>query len=270
MPTVGDQVVFESPYWIKGHTGFMTAVPVMATATIANFWLEYAIDTGSGYGSWKTAFRQTATAVADGTAGAATVVQVAAADSWIADGDYIQNTTLGEINRAAKVSSGGGTTTLTLDKNHNASFSNKALQAYGLCNENASINWEVGFKLKIRITTLIAGTGASNTVGPITLRTFTTAASRQVQLPLDTITLTLTGLVAGSDVVVRSAGTSTVLASVDSNAGTTWGYTYETPVAVDIDVIKPGYVPFPLVRNYTLASSNASLPVAQQIDRNYS
>jgi hypothetical protein len=56
---------------------------------------------------------------------------------------------------------------------------------------------------------------------------------------------------------------------VDSNAGTTWAYTYETPVAVDIDVIKPGYVVLPLVRNYTLPSSNASLPCAQQADRNY-
>ena len=269
MPTVGDQVVFETPYYIKGHTGFMTTVPVMATATIANFHVEYDIDHGSGYsGSWKTAFRQTATAVADGTAGAATIVQVAAGDNWITDGNYVQTTTWGEVNRVAKVSSGGGTTTLTMSKNHNTTFTNRALQVFNLPNENASIDWETGFKLKVRITTLIAGTGASNTVGPLHFKTFTTAASRGLQLPLDTITLTLTGLVAGSDVTILAAGTETVRATQEENAGTTYGYAYETPESIDIAVYQPGYIPF-FIRNYSLGSSNASVPCAQVADVSY-
>ncbi len=269
MPTVGDQVVFESPYWIKGHTGFMNAVPVLATATIANFWIEYDIDTGSGYsGTWKTAFRQSATSVADGTAGANTVVQVAAGDNWIANGDYIGTSTLGVMNRAAKVVSGGGTTTLTLSKNHNTTFSNVPLQAWGLPNANASIDWSVGFKLKIRITTLIANTGAANTIGPLLFRTFTTDASRRVQLPLDTITLTLTGLPTGFDAVVLTAGTSTILSQSDSVAATSYSYTYETPSTVDIGIIKPGYVPF-YIRNLTLGTTNASIPVSLTPDRNY-
>lgn len=272
MPNVGDQIVFETPYFVRGHTGFMTTVPLVSTATIANFHIEYQIDTGSGYGAWKTAYRRTATSVADGTAGAATVTGLAgtSADNWIANGDIVQTSTIGVMNRVAKVVSGGGTTTLTMNKNHNTTFTNVPLDVFGLPNENASINYDTGFKLKIRFTTIIAGTGATNTLGTLTLRTLTTAASRQVQFPLDVITLTLTGLVSGSDVVVRSAGTGTILASVDSNAGTTWGYVYETPAAIDIDVIKPGYVPFPLVRNYTPAASDSSLPVAQQVDRNYS
>ena len=264
---VGDQIVFESPYWIKGHTAFMKTIPVMGTATIANFWIEYQIDTGSGYsGVWHTAFRQTATAVADGVSGALTLTGLAAGDTWIANGDRVQGTTLGQVNRDAVVASGGGTTTLTLNKAHGATITNTALQVFGLCNETITDPINQGFKLKIRITTLVANT---QTIGPVYFRTLTTAASRQVQLPLDQITLTLTGLVAGSDVVVRSAGSSTILASVDANAGSTWAYMYETPVAVDIDVIKPGYVPFPLVRNYTPAATNSSLPVAQQVDRNY-
>ena len=82
-------------------------------------------------------------------------------------------------------------------------------------------------------------------------------------------TLTITGLVAGSDVVVRVAGASTILASVDANAGSTWDYSYTTIQAVDIDVIKPGLVVTPLVRNFTLPSSSSSLPVSQRFDRNY-
>lgn len=132
-----------------------------------------------------------------------------------------------------------------------------------------AFNSTTGFKLKIRATCAIAS--ATNVITNMRVAMTTTSSDQSTKLyPLSVVTLTLTGLVAGSDVVVRSAGTSTVLASVDANAGATWGYVYETPVAVDIDVIKPGYVPFPLVRNFTLASTDSSLPVSQQADRNYS
>jgi hypothetical protein len=131
-----------------------------------------------------------------------------------------------------------------------------------------TFNSTTGFRLKIRATCLTANAG--NVLTNLRVALTTTQTDRDTKLyPLSIVTLTLTGLVAGSDVVVRSAGSSTVLASVDANAGTTWGYVYETPVAVDIDVIKPGYVPFPLVRNFTLSSTDSSLPVSQQVDRNY-
>ena len=131
-----------------------------------------------------------------------------------------------------------------------------------------AIDPAVGIKIKLRVTCVTAN--ASNVLTNIRITTVTTSAAQSENLyPLDTITLTLTGLVSGSDVVVRAAGTSTILASVDSNAGTTWAYVYEMPVAIDVDVIKPGYVPLPLVRGYTPSSVDASLPVAQLIDRNY-
>lgn len=266
MPSVGDQIVFESPYWIKGHTGFAPTVPTVATATIANFWIEYQIDTGSGYSGWKTAFRQTATAVADGTAGAATIVQVAAGDSWIADGDFVQTTVWGETNRAAVVSSGGGTTTLTMNKNHNTTFSNRALQVFRLPAE--TIDASVGFKLKVRITTLIAGTGATNTVGPVQFQTLTTNTSRQVQLPLDTNTVTFTGLPTGCDAFVLTAGTSTLLDQQDALAGTTYSYTYSGAQTVDVGFIKAGYVPF-YIRNLSLTTTDSSIPVSLTPDRNY-
>lgn len=267
MPAVGDQIVFETPDWIRGHTAFCTNVPTMLTATIANFWLEYQIDTGAGYGPWRTAFRQTATSVAAGTAGAANVTAVAAGDNWIANGDYIQNGTWGQLNRAAKVSSGGGTTTLTMNKNHNTTFSAAALRAFRLPGE--VIDYNVGFKLKLRITTLIASTGAANTIGTIFIPTLTTDASRQVQIPLDTNTVTFTGLPTGCDVVVLTAGTSTVLVQQNSLAGTTYSYVYSGAQTVDIGFINPGYVPF-YIRNLSLSAADSSIPVSLTIDRNYS
>jgi len=131
-----------------------------------------------------------------------------------------------------------------------------------------AIDPAVGIKIKLRVTCVTAN--AANLLTNIRITTVTTSTAQSENLyPLDTITLTLTGLVSGSDVVVRAAGTGTILASVDSNAGTTWGYVYETPVAIDVDVIKPGYVPKPLLRNYTPSAQDSSLPVSQLLDRNY-
>jgi hypothetical protein len=44
--------------------------------------------------------------------------------------------------------------------------------------------------------------------------------------PIGTAVLTLTGLVAGSDIVVLDAGTTTERVNVDANAGTTYAFSY--------------------------------------------
>jgi hypothetical protein len=81
-------------------------------------------------------------------------------------------------------------------------------------------------------------------------------------------TLTLDGLVTGSDIVILDAGTSTERVNVDAHAGTIYGYNYTSGGAVDIGVFKVGYVPF-YIRNFTLGSSDATLPIAQVVDRSY-
>ena len=87
---------------------------------------------------------------------------------------------------------------------------------------------------------------------------------------VNTVTLTLTGLISGSDIVILTAGTETELVNVDQNSGTTYayGYTYSAGTYIDVGVFKAGYVPF-YIRNYLLAATSGSLPVAQDIDRNY-
>jgi len=133
--------------------------------------------------------------------------------------------------------------------------------------DDYTVDPAVGFKIKFRMVCAIANTG--NLLTYIRIQTASTLAAQVGNLyPLDTTTLTLTGLVSGSDVVILAAGTTTILASVDSYASTSWGYTYETPQSVDIGIIKPGYVPL-YIRGYPLGSSNASLPVAQTADRSY-
>lgn len=83
------------------------------------------------------------------------------------------------------------------------------------------------------------------------------------------VSLTIPGIVSGSDIVIYEAGTTTVLDSVDELMGTSWDYVYGTSRLIDIGVFKSGYVP-KYVRNYMLTGVAATLPeVTQTADRNY-
>lgn len=87
----------------------------------------------------------------------------------------------------------------------------------------------------------------------------------------NSVTLTLTGLVSGSDIVILTAGTTTERVNVDANSGSSYGFQYNYTASdyVDICVYKQGYVPY-VVRNYLLSNSSTSLPVTQVVDRNFS
>lgn len=127
------------------------------------------------------------------------------------------------------------------------------------------INPSVGIKIRLEITTSVTNTTA---ITSVFLTTVSSTTSQDFQYPLDTFKLTLNGVVPGSDVVVLQAGTETVLGQVDQNSTSTWNYIYETPTTIDIFVSKAGFVPF-YIRNFTLQSSDANLPIAQINDRNY-
>lgn len=142
----------------------------------------------------------------------------------------------------------------------------KNLTAANLSAETVSAS--VGFRLKIRVVCATASTSNLLTYIRI-LTTSTLIAQRDNLYPLDTTTLTLTGLQSGSDIVVLDAGTETERVNVNSNSGTTYSFVYSTTGNVDIGVFKTGYVPF-YIRSYPLTTLAASLPVAQIADRNYS
>jgi hypothetical protein len=127
-----------------------------------------------------------------------------------------------------------------------------------------AIDPNTGVKLKIRATCTVANSG--NQITYLTINTATNAIDQQIQYPLPGIQLTLTGLAAGSDVVVLAAGTDTILDQVDSVSSYTFDYV--TPQNIDIGIIKPGYVPL-YIRNYALGTENATLPVAQRLDPSY-
>jgi hypothetical protein len=113
---------------------------------------------------------------------------------------------------------------------------------------------------------LASGTVNISVDSSISVRT----AGATVNVSIGQKTLTLTNLVAGSDIVILLAGTTTELVNVDANPTSSYAYTYSYSAGtfVDIAVYKAGYVPY-IVRSYELQSSGASLPIAQAIDRNY-
>jgi hypothetical protein len=53
MPTLGDQIVWEMPYFAIGHTALANIAPTITGTNTANFTFEYQIDLSTGYnGSW--------------------------------------------------------------------------------------------------------------------------------------------------------------------------------------------------------------------------
>lgn len=54
LPSVGDSITIETPYFIKGHTALAAANPTISGASVGNMVMEYDVNTGSGYsGTWK-------------------------------------------------------------------------------------------------------------------------------------------------------------------------------------------------------------------------
>ena len=56
MPVIGHQAIFETPYYILGHTAFANSALIMAGGTATNYTYDYAIDKndGSGYSTMTT------------------------------------------------------------------------------------------------------------------------------------------------------------------------------------------------------------------------
>jgi hypothetical protein len=169
----------------------------------------------------------------------------------------------------------GGTATnynynYSIDLNNGAGWSAMTTANYTATTLATALNAltldpSVGHKLQLKITTATANTTA---ITSVYLTTVSTASAQDYQYPLDVITLTLTGIVPNSDIVILDAGTTNTRVNVDSNPTSTYNYVYSNTGLVDIKVYKQGYVPFSIL-NYSLSTANTSLPVQQIADRNF-
>ena len=260
-----DVVNWTTPLKIYGHN-FLAGGCALSGTDCQNLIFEYKIDTGSGFGGSWAFLANTVRRSAGGVAGTNTVTVTTADRTALTRqpqiGDFVQsgsfrlpaNTTVTLVVGDVITCSNNFVTTLTTGEFVTFSPVNVAVSAAN------------GYSLQVR--TYPTAAVATTLLSAFTMSIQTDSTAQQIQHPLPAITLTLTGIVSGSDIVVLQAGTETVLSQVDQNIGSSWIYGYGTPTVVDIFVSKAGYVPF-YIRNYSLSSNNASLPIAQVIDRNY-
>ena len=256
LPTIGDSIVFESPSWRYGFTGFPAAPVVMGGATISNFRIEYQLDknTGDGYGSWHNMYYPRAGG--SGSSGAYTFNVTDATGVEI--GNYVLGTGIGGL---AKVTNINGNT-ITVDTPNTATVSSTITFYAHQRNEVLS---GLGFKFKIRITSVATYATA---ITSLSIYADSDDTSRNKLYPLDSNIITFNGLPVGCDIVVLVAGTSTILDQKDSLSGTTYAFEYSGAQDIDVGFIKPGYIPFYL-RNLSLTTTDSSIPITLTPDRNY-
>jgi hypothetical protein len=275
---VGDSIEIVWPHKILGVSGFQKrrykAIGTdlgLDTDILQALYKEYSIDTGSGYGAYKEMTPENLSSeIVSASSGFNFKVRLTALYAF----KYPSFTNRYEIGEVIK-----GTTSLataTVVQDYRSTTTTGTVILSGITNgpfapgETLVRNSDSQARSS---STAVTGGSALQFNYPflgsnINGLQIPTIVDETVKYPSTIITLTLTGLISGSDIVVLTAGTTTQLLNVDSNSGTTYGYVYSSTSNVDIGVFKSGYVPF-YIRNYTLSSSDASLPVAQVPDRNY-
>jgi len=120
----------------------------------------------------------------------------------------------------------------------------------------------------------ITATGGTNASNTITDHTVIGIGTITVSNP---ITLTLTDVIAGSEIHILKADTILTADATDTSAyisssGTSHAYNYNYPPSgyteVDIHIVKPGYEVVQL-ENIPISALNQSVKINQQTDRNY-
>ena len=204
--TVGDSIEYEWNYQIHGHTSFTKAVPTANVGSPQNWWLQYKIDTGSGYSALKNLWLYKTGG--GGSNGSFNVTMTSTTD--VAVGDYVFGTNIGTN---AKVTSITNSTTVVVDVANSGTVSG-TLKFCHLPSETIS---PAGFGLKVRITCTTADT---STWQYLKIATDTTITDQQNNLyPLDVIDVTMQNLEANSTYRIYNDTDATELATGSSVSG---------------------------------------------------
>lgn len=259
MPAVNDQVIWETPYYIIGwdHFAKFPAYTYGTSVTNDNYDFFYAINTGSGWSSYKNLGYKRAGG--GGSASSTTVTMTST--TGVAVDDYVYGLGIGGEAKVVSIDSG---TNITVSVANTGTVS-------GVLDFNQSPNESAfpstGFKLRVKAVTNTTNTGAMFNIHVGLVSTETTRAYLYNQA--SQYTLTFTGLVSGSDIRICTAGTVTSLLDVDANSGTTYDYDYYYVAGtyVDIQVTKDGYKPF-RYEGYLLGAEDANFLVQQAVALN--
>ena len=198
MPVIGHDVLFETPYFILGHTAFANTALVMAGGTATNYGYKYQIDKNDGNG-------------------------------WSAESATLTPTTLGTA-----------------------------------LNGLTGIDASKGFKLRLRITT---STTNATAITSVYLTTVSTTTAQDYQYPLDTFSINVTGVVAGSRIIIKKTSDNSVLFN-QYVSGTSYSFTTDYAGEVKIEVRKgdplDSYQPW-----FTIATIGTGLSVTALQTKDY-
>lgn len=188
MPTVGDEAYWESPRFITDFDYAENMTCQMLGGTIANFDITYDLDTGSGFsGTWKNLWYQRS-----GGGGSSASTNVTMTDTTgVAVGDYIYGQ---GIAAGAKVQSITNSTTVVSTIANTGTVTgtlvfNQLPNATGLGS---------GFKIRVKVKTITANTGAITFIRLFFRSNSTTRATLYQQIELPYQTVTISGATAGS------------------------------------------------------------------------
>jgi hypothetical protein len=262
MQDLNDEIIFETPEYIIGHTYFPVAEPVMAGGTIGNYNITYAIDKNntSGY----TSFKNYAYRVVGGGGSSGSINVTMASTSGVSVNDYIFGT---NIAPNAKITGITNSTTVVVDIPNIGTVS--GILRFTQLPSETNINAENGFKLKIDIKTISANTTA---ISSLYCFTNSTSISRAYQYPLDPIevSFTLDTLKPNSEVrIYRTIDDIEIAGVEDSSTAFTYTYTYigsDTSVYIRIHNLQYEWLTY---ENIILSNVDQTIPIQQQVDRNY-
>jgi hypothetical protein len=265
MPVVGQKVLFETPNYIVGHTGFALAPPVMGGGTITNYDITYALDKndGLGYGSGSASgsFHNYYYQRAGGGGSAASTNVTMLSTAGVEVGDYVYGTNIAPNAKVTSITNG---TTVVVDT-PNIGVVSGILSFTYLPNE-ININPVLGFKKKIQIAVSASNATAITSLFAYTLNT---TGSRAYQYPLDLVPLTITNLRNPSEVRIFEYNTTNEIGgseNIFSGSYTTTIDVSRYPV-VDIAILSLGYQNLRYL-SQSLGSA-LTLQAAQIIDRQY-
>ncbi len=229
------------------------------------FTLQYKLNFGSGWdASWKNLdyYR------VNGSLTASSAVMTLDSTAGIAVNDVVfANGLPGQT----KVQSIDSSTQITLTQNANLTSTAMLVRFSQLLHETngGPFDASTGFKIRVRVAALTPGSTMSLTY--LTIPTASDAASQDYLYPLDSVaaTLELTGLKTNTEIRIYRTSDDVELAGIeDSGTSFTYDYTWTADVSVYIVIHALGYLPI-RYEGVTLGSSGLSIPVQQQLDRQY-
>ena len=229
--------------------------------------IDYQIDTGAGYpGTWSNLYRPK-----PGCATTASSATVTMHDTTgLVAGDYVYEavtTTVGVAGQS-QIQSVDSSTQITLTTAAVGTVSNRALIFSHLPAE--TISPSTGFRIKARIGSSTPGSAMVLTY--LTIPTITSATDQDNLYALDSIpaSLSLTGLKVNTEVRVYRTSDDVELAGVE-DSGTSFAYNYTwtgADIGVYVVIHALGYLPI-RYEGLTLGQNGLTLPIQQQIDRQY-